>query len=94
MCESWLSDKSSSKENILDYVSSFQKKLHHACALAPDSFATSQSKMKTNNDKKSVAQKFQAGDRIPVLLPIVCSGLQANFLVYTWWTTNSVKRII
>ena len=77
--EKFLSNKTSSIENMLDYVSSFRERLHHACDLARDSLSTAQSKMKTNFDKKSVARTFTPGDRVLVLLPLVGSSLQAKF---------------
>lgn len=74
--EKFLSNKTSSSENTLDYVSSFRERLHHACDLARDSLSTAQSKMKTH---KSVARTFTPGDRVLVLLPPVGSDLQAKF---------------
>lgn len=76
--EQWLSNQSGGK-NILDYVSSFRERLHHACEMARESLSSAQSKMKQNLDKKSVIRSFQPSDRVFVLLPVVGSGLQAKF---------------
>uniref|UniRef100_A0A671VWW5 Gypsy retrotransposon integrase-like protein 1 n=1 Tax=Sparus aurata TaxID=8175 RepID=A0A671VWW5_SPAAU len=77
--EKWLSEKSGSRENVLDYVSSFRERLHHAWGLSRASLSAAQSKMKVRYDKKSVARAFQSGDRVLVLLPVVGSALQAKF---------------
>lgn len=77
--EKWLADKPGPEVNILDYVSSFRERLHHACELARTSLSEAQIKMKTRFDKKSVARTFQPGDRVLVLLPVVGSALQAKF---------------
>uniref|UniRef100_A0A3Q3SYM0 Gypsy retrotransposon integrase-like protein 1 n=1 Tax=Mastacembelus armatus TaxID=205130 RepID=A0A3Q3SYM0_9TELE len=79
LCETWLSDKPSPEMNLLDYVSSFKERLHHACDVAHESLSKAQSKMKDHYDKKSVTRIFQPGDRVLVLLPIVGSRLQAKF---------------
>uniref|UniRef100_A0A3Q3RXN3 Integrase catalytic domain-containing protein n=1 Tax=Mastacembelus armatus TaxID=205130 RepID=A0A3Q3RXN3_9TELE len=77
--ETCLSDKPSLEKNLLDYVSSFRERLHHACDVARESLSKAQSKMKDRYDKRSVTRIFQPGDRVLVLLPIVGSGLQAKF---------------
>ena len=67
------------QKNILDYVSSFRERLHHACACAQKALSSAQSKMKTRFDRKSVPRSFQAGDKVLVLLPVMGSALQAKF---------------
>lgn len=77
--EKWLSGTTSPSDNILDYVSSFRERLHHACDVARDTLSSAQTKMKVTYDKKSVVRTFQSGERVLVLLPVVGSGLQAKF---------------
>ncbi len=77
--DKWISDVTCVEHNVLDYVSSFRERLHHACETAQKSLATSQSKMKRQFDKRAVARVFDPGDKVLILLPIPGSGLQAWF---------------
>uniref|UniRef100_A0A3B3Q649 Gypsy retrotransposon integrase-like protein 1 n=1 Tax=Paramormyrops kingsleyae TaxID=1676925 RepID=A0A3B3Q649_9TELE len=65
--------------NILDYVSNFRARLHTVCELAKCSLASSQSRMKSRFDQKSVQRAFKPGDQVLVLLPLPGSALQAKF---------------
>ncbi|XP_057704204.1 retrovirus-related Pol polyprotein from transposon 412 isoform X2 [Corythoichthys intestinalis] len=77
--EKWLSDNSNPEQNMLDYVSSFRERLHHACDLARNSMKVAQSNMKIRYDKKAVVRTFQPGDQVLVLLPIVGAALRSKF---------------
>lgn len=55
---------------VLDYVSCFREKLHLARNLASSHLLTTQTKMKTHFDRKSLNRNFQPGDSVLVLLPI------------------------
>lgn len=77
--EKIMSFDSSPKMNVLDYVSKFRERLHHACSTARDSLANAQENMKCRFDRKSVQRCFEAGDQVLVLLPVVGSSLSARF---------------
>lgn len=62
----------------MDYISSLREKLHRACDLPHDSLLTTQSKMKTY-DEKFVVWIFQSGDQVLDLVSIIGSSLQARF---------------
>lgn len=66
-------------QNVLDYVSSFRERLHHACALAKEALSSSQSKMKAHFDKGAVERSFNPGDSVLIFLPIPSSALKAKF---------------
>nr|XP_046272302.1 uncharacterized protein LOC124073826 [Scatophagus argus] len=66
-------------QNVLDYVSSFRERLHHACEVAKESLSGSQSKMKAHFDKSAVRRSFKPEDPVLVFLPIPASVLQAKF---------------
>nr|XP_055072798.1 uncharacterized protein LOC129452795 [Misgurnus anguillicaudatus] len=74
-----MSTESSSKVNILDYVSKFRSRLHDACLLAKESLASVQENMKRQYDFKTVARSFLPGDKVLVLLPVTGSSLSARF---------------
>ncbi len=61
--------------NVLNYVSRFREKLHGACDLAHNFRKDAQSEMKDRFDRQAVAQSFQSGDQVLVLLPNPGSAL-------------------
>ena len=77
--EKWLSESPRTEHNLLDYVSSFRKRLHDVCQLARENLAQSQVKMKRRYDAKSVLRVFSPGDKVLVLLPLAGSSLQSRF---------------
>ncbi len=74
-----LTSKSSPAVPILDYVTSFRKRLQKACKIAKVHLATVQSKMKSHFDKKTIQRSFQPGDSVLVLLPVPGSVFDAKF---------------
>lgn len=70
------STKSSSKQNIPDYVCLLKERFSHAWAFACKMLSRAQTKMKCQYDWKSVMQLSNAGDRVLVLLPVCCLLLQ------------------
>lgn len=66
-------------QNLLDYVSSFCFRLHHACELATQNLATAQKKMKACFDKNAKTRQFSPVDKVLVLLPIPGASLQARY---------------
>ncbi len=77
--EGMLSEGTSPKENILDYVSRFRERLHTACTFAKKSLGEAQKSMKKRFDKKSVTRVIKPGDEVLVLLPVPGSALSARF---------------
>lgn len=77
--EKWLAESPKTEHKLLDYVSSFRKRLNYVCQLARDNLSQSQAKMKSRYDKKSVLRVFQPGDKVLVLLPLPGSSLHARF---------------
>lgn len=73
-CEELMED-SPLQLNVLDYVSSFRERLHHACTLAKKALAASQSRIKLHFDQTAVQRCFQPGDLLLDLLPIQGSVL-------------------
>ncbi len=70
---------SSSKSNVLDFVSQCRECLHRATSLAKEALSSSQVCMKQQYDKNAVERKFQPGDKVLVLLPVLGSSLSARF---------------
>ncbi len=70
---------SSSKSNVLDFVSQCREHLHRATSLAKEALSSSQVRMKQHYDKNAVERKFQPGDKVLVLLPVLGSSLSARF---------------
>ncbi len=70
---------SSSKSNVLDFVSQCKERLHRATSLAKEALSSSQVRMKRQYDKNAVERKFQPGDKVLVLLPVLGSSLSARF---------------
>lgn len=62
------------RQNVLDYVSSFRERLHHACALAKEALSSSKSKMKSHFESS-----FNPGNSVLIFLPIPGSALKAKF---------------
>ena len=74
-----LTGVASPNQNVLDYVSAFRERLHHACEVAKETLAGSQSKMKAHFDKRAIERSFKPGESVLVFLPIPGSVLQAKF---------------
>lgn len=72
--EKFLSSELSPVTNVLDYISQFQERLHHARSLAKEALARSQTIMKSHNVRSAVPCQFQVGDKILVLLLIPSSA--------------------
>uniref|UniRef100_A0A673AE92 Gypsy retrotransposon integrase-like protein 1 n=1 Tax=Sphaeramia orbicularis TaxID=375764 RepID=A0A673AE92_9TELE len=70
LCEQ-LTGNSHPCQNVLDYVSSFRERLHHACALAKEALSSSQSKMKAHFDKTAIECRFNPRDSVFVFLPVL-----------------------
>lgn len=64
---------------VAEYVDSFRRRLHLACDFAKANLELSQSKMKTQFDRKSVARSFQPDDSVLIFLPVQGSALQAKY---------------
>ena len=77
--EKFLSSASSPQKNVLDYVSKFRERLHHAHTFAKKSMSSSQTVMKRRFDRSAVPRQFQVGDKVLALLPIPGSALSAKF---------------
>lgn len=90
--EKWLSETSKPEHNVLDYVSTFHERLHHACQMARENLSQAQSEMKHCCDKKSVLRVFQPGEKVLVLLPLLGSSLHAQFsgpYMVKWRVSNT-----
>ena len=74
-----LTGVASPTQNVLDYVSAFRERLHHACEVAKEALSDSQSKMKAHFDKSAIERSFKPGDSVLVFLPFPGSVLQAKF---------------
>lgn len=60
------------RENtVLDFVSRFRERLHHANSLAEESLLSSQTVMKSHYDRSAVSHRFSVGDKALALLPIL-----------------------
>ncbi len=68
---------SSSKSNF--FVSQCRERLHRVTSLAKEALSSSQVRMKQQYDKNAVERKFQPGDKVLVLLPVLGSSLSARF---------------
>ncbi len=77
--EKFLSSVPSPPTNVLDFVSNFRERLHHAHSFARDSLSSSQAGMKRRFDRSAVPRQFRAGDRVLALLPNPGSALSAKF---------------
>ncbi len=64
---------------VLEYVSKFRERLHHACPMAKESLLKAQVTMKDQFDRKAVSRHFTEGDQVLVFLPVVGSTLSARF---------------
>ncbi len=71
--------KMTTKQNVLDFVSQMQERLHDACSLARENLTRTQSSMKKQYDLKTVSRCFQVGDEVLVFLPVPGSALAARF---------------
>ncbi|XP_073768826.1 uncharacterized protein [Danio rerio] len=77
--EDMLSQETSEKTNVLDYVSRFRERLHNACSAAKEALVSAQITMKSHFDRKTVVRDFKEGDKVLVLLPVVGSSLSSRF---------------
>ncbi len=77
--EDMLSSETTSQMTVLEYVSKFRERLHHACAMAKESLLKAQVTMKDQFDRKAVSHHFTEGDQVLVFLPVVGSTLSARF---------------
>ncbi len=64
---------------VLQYVASFQDRLHTACDLARSNLQAAKSRMKAQYDKKAVKRTFKPGDQVLVLLPMGGEKLGVKF---------------
>lgn len=60
-------------------MSEFRSRLHRACELTQQNLKIAQGKMKSWYDCKAESRRFEPGDKVLVLLPIIGSALQARF---------------
>ena len=74
--EKWL-DEDPEKISVLKYVATFKDRLFRAGKMAKRNLQESQSKMKVWYDRK--ARRFEPGDRVLVLFPVVGNPLQAKY---------------
>lgn len=65
------------EENMLDFVSKFRERLHHANSLAKENLLSSQAVLKSLYDRSAVSRRFSVGDKVLALLPIPGSALSA-----------------
>lgn len=77
LAENWTPSEPS--QNVLDYVSGFRYRLYEARAIAQRRLGKSQDKMEKLFNRKAVARKFQVGDQVLALLPLVSHPFQARF---------------
>ncbi len=66
--------------SVLDYVSQFRDRLRTAWSLARELLAKAQKDMKSQYVRRAVAQSFQPGDEVLMLLPVPGSSLSARFI--------------
>ena len=64
---------------MLDYLSSFKSRLHHAWDFASKHLQIAQEKMKENFDLKTKKRTFEVGQSVLVLLPLPNQQLKASF---------------
>lgn len=77
LADQWTIPEPSS--NVLDYVSGFRRRLYEAQAAAQRKLGKSQVKMEQLFNKRAVPRKFQVGDQVLALLPLLNSPFQARF---------------
>ena len=65
--------------NLLQYVSGFKHKLSKVCEIAKSNLKSSQTKMKMRYDLTAKERKFNPGEKVLVLLPIIGNTLQARY---------------
>ncbi|KAL6489213.1 hypothetical protein MHYP_G00029540 [Metynnis hypsauchen] len=66
-------------ENVVDYVRGFRYRLYQARAVAHRKLGKAQTKMQRLFDQKAQVHKFEPGDQVLALLPVVGSPFQAKF---------------
>lgn len=69
-----------SPENVLDYVSRFRERLHHANTLAKNSLSAAQIVMKRRYDRFAVKRHLQVGGKVLALLPTPGASLTAKYV--------------
>ena len=65
--DKFMSSDSSPERNVLNYVSQFRERLHHANSLAKECLSASQTVMKRHYDRSAVPRHFQVGDKVLAL---------------------------
>lgn len=53
------------RDNVLDYVSRFRTRLHHARSVARETLNRSQTVMKHSFDRSAIARRFEVRDEVP-----------------------------
>lgn len=66
-------------DNVLDYVSRFHARLHHARTLTKEMLGCSQVRMKKRFNRSTVRRRFEVGNKVLVLLPVPGSSLSTRF---------------
>ncbi|KAL6485643.1 hypothetical protein MHYP_G00050350 [Metynnis hypsauchen] len=66
-------------ENVVDYVRGFRYRRYQARAVAHRKLGKAQTKMQRLFDRKAQVRKFEPGDQVLALLPVVGSPFQAKF---------------
>lgn len=64
---------------MLDYVSSFRDRLHHARSLATETLGNSQLEIKARLDWTALDRRFKIGDKVLALLPVPGLTLSIRF---------------
>ncbi len=77
--DKFLTTEESPQKNVLNHVSSFRERLHHARVFAREALAQSQSEMKRKYDRSAADRHFSVGDKVLVLLLISGSALSVRF---------------
>lgn len=76
--ENWLQEKPKD-ENLLDYVFQFRTRLTESNEMARENLRPAKRKMKNQYDREVVERRFNAGDKVLVLLPIDSHPLKARY---------------
>ena len=76
--EKWL-DEDPEKISVLKCVATFKDSLFRAGQIAKRNLQESQSKMKVCYDRRAKSRRFEPGDRVLVLFPVVGNPLQAKY---------------
>lgn len=79
MFEQFVAADASRSTNVLDFVTLFRERLHHAYSVAKTFLSFKQTRMKRHYDKKAVERTLQPGDEVLVLTPTPSPALMARF---------------